>query len=244
MGKSRSTTVLIAYLLSKDPSLDPSHALSRIRTSRPFAEPNSGFLSQLELYHRMHCPEDLDSHPDYQRWLYQRSVDASNACGVAPDTENIHFEDLSLGEKSSNEESLGKDKHLTYRCRRCRTPLATSTYIIPHKAGSSEDLKSNHRVSTSSRSSSFSPSSTQDSGVCAHLFLDPLSWMRPELEKGLLAGRLECPNSKCSQNIGKYAWQGMKCNCGEWIVPGICIARARVDEVSEGPKSKARIGRI
>jgi dual specificity phosphatase 12 len=65
--------------------------------------------------------------------------------------------------------------------------------------------------------------------TCAHYFLDPLSWMRPELEQQKLEGRLECP--KCNTNVGKYAWQGMHCSCGAWIVPAISLARARVDEV-------------
>ena len=55
--------------------------------------------------------------------------------------------------------------------------------------------------------------------------------MRPELEQGKLDGRLECPNARCAANVGKYAWQGMRCSCGKWIVPGISLARARVDEV-------------
>lgn len=54
--------------------------------------------------------------------------------------------------------------------------------------------------------------------------------MRPELEQGKLEGRLECPNQKCRNNVGKYAWQGMQCSCGEWIVPGISLAKGRIDE--------------
>lgn len=53
--------------------------------------------------------------------------------------------------------------------------------------------------------------------------------MRPELEQGKLDGRLECP--KCNTNVGKYAWQGMQCSCSEWIVPGISLAKGRVDEM-------------
>lgn len=62
--------------------------------------------------------------------------------------------------------------------------------------------------------------------------------MRPELEQGKLDGRLECP--KCSTNVGKYAWQGMRCSCGEWVVPGISLAKGRLDEsktVVAAPKS-------
>lgn len=53
--------------------------------------------------------------------------------------------------------------------------------------------------------------------------------MKDELEQGKLEGKLECP--KCKGKVGSYAWQGMKCSCGEWVVPGISLARARVDEV-------------
>jgi dual specificity phosphatase 12 len=52
--------------------------------------------------------------------------------------------------------------------------------------------------------------------------------MRPELEQGKLDGRLECP--KCHTNVGKYAWQGMQCSCGEWVVPGISLSKGRMDE--------------
>lgn len=77
-----------------------------------------------------------------------------------------------------------------------------------------------------------------NSPECAHYFVDPLSWMRPELEQGKLDGRLECP--KCKTNVGKYAWQGMRCSCGEWVVPAISLAKARIDEfkaVSAAPRS-------
>jgi hypothetical protein len=65
--------------------------------------------------------------------------------------------------------------------------------------------------------------------VCAHWFLDPLSWMRPKLEQGKLDGRLECP--KCHTNVGKYAWQGMQCSCNEWVVPAISLTKSRLDQV-------------
>lgn len=61
--------------------------------------------------------------------------------------------------------------------------------------------------------------------------------MRPQLEHGLLDGRLECP--KCKTNVGKYAWQGMQCSCSHWVVPGISLAKGRLDEV----KSQAVSGR-
>jgi len=54
--------------------------------------------------------------------------------------------------------------------------------------------------------------------------------MKTELSKGEISGKLECP--KCKSKVGAYAWQGLKCSCGDWIVPGISMARGKVDEVS------------
>jgi len=223
MGKSRSTTLLIAYLLSRHPSATPSTALAQIRATRPFAEPNSGFMDQLSLYHDMKCPstqEALDAHPLYQRWLYQRVVQASVAAGVAPGVGELRFGDegaaagmnLAAEEGTAGAEGGVSGPTISYRCRRCRTPLATSAYLVPHSPGR--------------------PSTSQ----CAHLHLTPLSWMRPELQQGKLEGRLECPNQKCGQSVGRYAWQGMKCSCGEWVVPGMTLGRSRVDEVRERPR--------
>lgn len=227
MGKSRSATILIAYLLSTNSSLNPQTALDRIRQCRPFAEPNSGFMSQLELYHRMHCPADLNSHPLYQRLMYQRTIEASVEAGMAPGAEDIRFGELSLGEKRPNNEEGNERLRSIWRCRRCRTGLATSEYLVPHTPRSSATSKP---ATTDPISSLPTENDGSWSSSCSHLFLDPLSWMREELEKGLLSGRLECPNRKCGQNVGKYAWQGMKCSCGQWFVPAITVAKGRVDE--------------
>ena len=67
--------------------------------------------------------------------------------------------------------------------------------------------------------------------------------MRNELEQGLLNGRLECPNSKCKAQIGRYAWQGMRCNCGIWVCPAVTLQKSRVDEiVKRGEGNGQRVG--
>lgn len=101
-----------------------------------------------------------------------------------------------------------------------RRTLATSQYVTSHKA---------RQIDQSSP-----PAGQKNTTVaCAHYFLDPLSWMRSELEQGKLDGRLECP--KCNTNVGKYAWQGMQCSCGDWVVPGISLAKGRIDEAKSRP---------
>ena len=57
--------------------------------------------------------------------------------------------------------------------------------------------------------------------------------MRPELEQGKLDGRLECP--KCHANVGKYAWQGMQCSCGDWVLPAISLIKSRVETARTRP---------
>jgi dual specificity phosphatase 12 len=113
MGKSRSVTIVMAYLLRQNSEHTVSSALELIRESRPIAEPNDGFMAQLELYKDMGCPRDIDAHPKYQRWLYQREVDLAVAAGMAPD--RVRFEDEEI-----QEETKGEEKEVELRCRKCR----------------------------------------------------------------------------------------------------------------------------
>lgn len=222
MGKSRSATLIIAYLLSLSRETSLASALSTVRLCRPMIEPNSGFVQQLELYHRMGCPADVTIKPMYQRWLYQREVEASLAEGRAPD--NILFGD---------EAHTDRDAEIEYRCRKCRWSLATSAYLAPHC----------REVATPPVDGAIGPIAMEPPRVstsrhqCGHIFTEALLWMRSELEQGKLEGRLECPNQKCGTNVGKYAWQGLKCTCGKWVSPGISLARGRLDAV----KSKGRL---
>ncbi|KAK0336313.1 tyrosine protein phosphatase yvh1 [Friedmanniomyces endolithicus] len=211
MGKSRSSTVMSAFLMQRH-GLTREEALSQIQQARPICEPNEGFWKQLELYHDMATPKNVDEHPAYQRWLYQREIELSRACGQAPEAEKIRFEDEHVHAQAGAEFEM--------RCRKCRRQLATSQYLLPHTP----------RQQNTSPLASPNPSPLT---LCSHYFLDPLSWMKSELEQGKLEGRLECP--KCRANVGKYAWQGMQCSCGEWVVPGISLAKGRVDEVKSRP---------
>ncbi|EEH08790.1 dual specificity phosphatase [Histoplasma capsulatum G186AR] len=236
MGKSRSATVCIAYLIHRERgALTPWGALELIRQSRPLCEPNDGFQKQLELYHKMGCPECVTDHPLYKRWVYERAVEESVACGRAPEIELVRFEDEHADRANNNEEPT------EIKCRKCRRKLATLPFIIPHAQKTDKQLPRGHSI---------------PEGPCAHIFLHPLTWMRPSLfpeqtnssptrnsadehkytPEAPLSGRLTCPNSACGANVGKFAWQGMKCSCGNWVVPAIGLARARVDVVDGSVK--------
>lgn len=126
MGKSRSATILLAYLLwssrqhakvneSEDMvSLPPKplsviEALELLRQGRPFAEPNEGFMSQLHLYEDMGCPttdQELRSHKLFRRWMNKRSVEESLRTLQAPEMEHIKFEDESDEEEGKHMEEV------------------------------------------------------------------------------------------------------------------------------------------
>lgn len=239
-GKSRSVAVTIAYLLWRHPNLfDPNvigaldadapppppnrprketaneavrAALLHIQRTRPMADPNDGFIKQLELWWEMGCPadKDVESHPIYQRWAYQREVEENLAVGQAPS--RLRFEDEHGADRAS------KAGGLNLRCKKCRRSLARSPFILDH-----------------------TPSGKSASAQCPHFYIEPLSWMRSELEKGELGGRLLCPGARCGASVGRYEWKGFKCTCGGWVVPAFTLQRSRVDDevVRETPSVAA-----
>lgn len=252
MGKSRSVTAVLAYLLWKYPHryglfpsmLDPQQrgsapdaetarkavqgALDWVRKTREIAEPNPGFMQQLEMWVMMKMPTAggdaaVEKHPVYQRWLWEREVEESAKIGKAPEWirfEDDHADEVKLpkadgatgGAAAAEDDDKSSTKISELRCKKCRRVLATSRFIIPHQ-----------------QQATGKPS-------CPHHFIEPLSWMRDVLEEGLLDGRLMCPGnggggSRCGANIGRYAWQGFKCSCGEWVCPAFSLQASKVDEI-------------
>ncbi|KAL1850950.1 tyrosine protein phosphatase yvh1 [Diaporthe australafricana] len=246
MGKSRSVTAVLAYLLWKYPHryglmpsmLDPHQrgpdadtarkavqaALDWVRKTRDIAEPNPGFMQQLEMWVMMKMPmsgdDAVEQHPIYQRWLWEREVEESAKIGKAP--EWIRFEDdhaddekLPKPDKKDGQDDTSETTTSELRCKKCRRVLATSRFIIPHQRESASGSKQS----------------------CPHHFIEPLSWMKPVLEEGRLDGRLMCPGSssgsgaRCGASIGRYAWQGFKCSCGEWVCPAFSLGASKVDEI-------------
>ncbi|KAF9817014.1 hypothetical protein IEO21_03688 [Rhodonia placenta] len=66
---------------------------------------------------------------------------------------------------------------------------------------------------------------------CSGYFVEPMKWMDVFLEDGQMAGKIVCPNKKCGAKLGNFDWAGVCCGCKEWVVPGFCIHRSKVDEV-------------
>lgn len=69
-------------------------------------------MKQLKLYHEMGTPDSVEEAPAYQRWLFEREIEMSRACGQAPEAEKIRFED----EHETNADAADFE----LRCRKCR----------------------------------------------------------------------------------------------------------------------------
>lgn len=232
MGKSRSVSAIVAYLLWKhpyrfgrsDPSMPARRAVTQavnwVRQTRPIAEPNDGFMAQLELWWTMGCPvssdDAVETSPVYQRWLYKREVEDATRIGRVPDW--IRFEDEeAVKEGTTTTKEAGPA--LSLRCKKCRRTLATKPFIVSHQGtGTGQQTDREGR--------------TKD---CGHYFVEALSWMRPTLEQGELEGRLTCPNQKCQASVGRYTWQGFRCSCGDWIAPAFSLQKSKVDEATVAP---------
>lgn len=48
------------------------------------------------------------------------------------------------------------------------------------------------------------------SHLCSAYFVEPLSWMAPLLDSGILAGKIVCPGAKCGAKLGSYDWAGLR----------------------------------
>lgn len=241
MGKSRSVTATAAYLLFKHPSKfgRASHeavrasskistdirsskssaaavaaAVAHIRRTREIAEPNDGFMRQLEMWWDMGCPVaegELEAHPIYQKWSYKREVEESLAVGEAPS--RLRFEDEERAKVAPTAGSKEQQKGKELKCKKCRRVIATSSFVIDHRPLEQERQKQGRA-----------------DGSCQHFFVEPLSWMRNMLESGELDGRLACPNERCGASLGRFSWKGFRCSCGSWVTPAFSLAKGRVDE--------------
>lgn len=72
MGKSRSATIVCAYLMWKY-GVSPKTALEQLCEGRPVCEPNPGFQEQLKVYERMLKEEDEGEKKEiYGHWIKNR----------------------------------------------------------------------------------------------------------------------------------------------------------------------------
>ncbi|TEB19851.1 hypothetical protein FA13DRAFT_305188 [Coprinellus micaceus] len=128
------------------------------------------------------------------------------------------------------------------RCRMCRQQLAGREQILQHgrdavpleplnesvsEEGEGEGAA---RVALDPVEEATKPILTNP--ACSGYFVEPLKWMDHFLQNGETSGKIICPNQRCKAKLGNFDWVGMECGCQEWVIPGFCITRSKVDEVT------------
>ncbi|CCE80244.1 Piso0_003347 [Millerozyma farinosa CBS 7064] len=228
-GASRSVTVVAAYLMFKY-KLNFSQALHAVKRKISEAEPNPGFVEQLELYGKMGCVIDTSSDA-WKNFVTDLSLQKDPSGHDLREITLHKSYDKGIEHNQSQQEtgpaSSVSRQNPQIRCKRCRQVVALGSQIDTHTKPDT-DSKQAHFVKTAPNSRRV-VSTQEAANICSHYFLkEPLNWMRPELEgKGELEGKFSCP--KCQCKIGGYSWRGSRCSCGKWMVPAIHLQSAKVD---------------
>lgn len=208
-GQSRSAAVCALYLMHKYRLL-AKQAVQLIQKRKPDAQPNDGFLQQLEMYEKVFKKSATPdfSLPEYRQWAMEhqlsedRKPDASPSAAAA-DSSRWHL-----------------------RCKKCRYVLAENKHFIPHTKPTMELRHSQFRVHGAVEFAQ---------QQCLHFFVNPIIWMKPELDKLELEGRFICPGANCGAKVGGYKWDGLRCLCGGWVVPGLHVSSSKVDRIGGPP---------
>ena len=112
-GVSRSVTVTVAWLLHSAKVSSVPAALELVVRARPQAQPNPGFLRQLELYQRLNCEVHLSPSPLYINFALQHSSFQ-------------YLTDLSPPTPANSR---------TVRCSKCRKILTSRHLVLAHTQG-------------------------------------------------------------------------------------------------------------
>ena len=211
-GTSRSAAVALAYVM-RTQDLDPDTALQKLKKNHPAAEPNSGFMTQLHLFHCMDFKLDSKYVP-YRRFLAQQA---------AVQYQNTGSLDASmLSMPSVADSSKGA---VLYRCRKCRTLLATTDNVLETETeGDGEGFAWRKRDKFPKQGGT----ADNDAGS-GGIFVEPLRWMAGTVVDGQVQGKLYCPQSRCNGRLGTFNWSGIQNSNGNWVTPGIQLHLKSLD---------------
>mmetsp|Transcript_8517 Transcript_8517/g.24434 ORF Transcript_8517/g.24434 Transcript_8517/m.24434 type:complete len:324 (+) Transcript_8517:169-1140(+) len=211
-GVSRSTAVVIAYLMrSEKRSTDA--ALEALREAHPAAQPNDGFMEQLRLFHEMGCRLD-PTNEAYKRFNLQQHGRRWEAQGYV-DREQL--QDVAQGDVGDSDSSMAVER---YRCRSCRTVVASSLHSVDVEQGPGQGAFPFYKRAKQKAAAQDSKDSS--------LFVEPLRWMESAIAQH--NGKLYCPT--CSERLGSFSWSGIQSNSGSWVVPAFQLHMSKLDTIS------------
>ncbi|KAG5680202.1 hypothetical protein PVAND_009727 [Polypedilum vanderplanki] len=256
-GVSRSSTIVIAYLMKKY-SISYQHAFSKVKSKRVLCQPNFGFVQQCKLFYKMNYSIDPNC-KNYKIFRLKLAAEKIKSAKILPS----NFMDLIKPDPSLIRENPEPN---VYRCRKCRRIVASKSNLILHKPP--KDLQENSSESPASRrkikaesaqkylndlvgetsdqdaiiditdkvySTSLSDKSLSEDIKDEHktefcmrnYFIEPLTWMLPEVATNS-EGKLHCP--QCKTKLGSFNWiMASKCGCGSQIFPSFYLVPSKID---------------
>lgn len=131
---------------------------------------------------------------------------------------------------------------LLYRCKKCRSLLATSSNILEVEQGPGKS-----GFSWKKRSKGSNPSGEESGTYGGGIFVEPLQWMAFSMAddaddsnnnahecnnscstmSSVVQGKLYCPT--CKARLGSFNWAGIQSNTGSWVTPGFHLHVSKLD---------------
>lgn len=232
-GVSRSAALVIAYLMQKY-HISYDCAFQKAKEKRRFVGPNSGFQSQLKLYHTMGWKVDI-SNPQFKLYRLHCAAYHVSKARILPTA----FMDLVQPDPAL---IRAKPEPLVYRCRKCRRIVASASNLLPHIPKENPkwtDPRLTELMQSSSGKYSVKSPQTPDGpavndmpaippvSACRETyFIEPLGWMAEVQHQQ--QGKLNCP--KCATKLGSFSWiMGCQCPCGAKVSPAFYLVPSKVD---------------
>jgi HAD superfamily hydrolase (TIGR01509 family) len=125
-----------------------------------------------------------------------------------------------------------------YRCRKCRTLLATSDNILDTEAGGKGFSRRKRGKEAAAAARGSSGAASAEAEGAGGIFVEPLRWMADAVG-GEIAGKLYCPKQQCTARLGAFSWAGLQNAQGGWITPAFHLHLARLD--AEDPSRTAAL---
>ncbi|EFJ44677.1 hypothetical protein VOLCADRAFT_82741 [Volvox carteri f. nagariensis] len=207
-GVSRSPAVVAAWLM-RSRGLSADEALRLLGSRRPAVDPNEGFRAQLSLFGDMKCSL-VPEHPVYKMWCLQELASRWEEQGFV---DPVAFGQLPEGPTGLS--AAVAAQQTLYRCRKCRTLLATSEHVMPVEAAMGRSLYA----------AAATAAADGGGGAESCLFVQPMQWMAGTVT-GVVAGKLHCP--KCSARLGSFNWSGISNPSGAWVTPAFQLHHSKV----------------
>lgn len=182
-GSSRSASVAVGYLMQSK-SMNFDRSLEIVKRSAPSACPNIGFVRQLILFQEMEFTLD-SSYIPYKKFLTEQAAIKFHKGTV--DLQSFSLPDESL---MGLESKTGETKSL-YRCRKCRSLVATSQNVLEIASGIGQEAfswRKRDKETGTSRVIDDENGYLQFGGI----FVEPLKWM-DGVAQGDIEGKLYCP---------------------------------------------------